>query len=72
MSLYQKFKSLPPRTRVLIGAGIMAYAGFGLLVTDKAEKVLGMEASEEEKEKLRRAVPRVVVVEKRGDGEGGD
>jgi hypothetical protein len=61
---------------MLIGAGIMAYAGFGLLVMDKAEKAFGMEASEEEKERLKRAVvPRVVVVnavdggKKKGEGE---
>ncbi|KAI9774534.1 MAG: hypothetical protein M1840_002782 [Geoglossum simile] len=46
----------------------MVYAGCGLLVTDKAEKVLGMEASEDERERLRRAVvPRVVVVDGGGD-----
>jgi hypothetical protein len=49
---------------LLIGAGVMAYATFGLLVTDKAEKTLGMEPSEEDKEELRKAVPRVRVVEK--------
>jgi hypothetical protein len=42
----------------------MAYATFGLLLTDKAEKVLGMEPTEEAKEELRKAIPRIRAVEK--------
>jgi hypothetical protein len=46
----------------------MTWAAFGLLVTDKTEKALGMEPSEKEREELRKVVPRVRVVEK---GEAG-
>lgn len=51
----------------------MAYAGFGLLASDKAEKVFGYEASEEDRERLRGMVPRVQMVERDADlGEVGE
>lgn len=65
----RSYRALAPRTRVLIGLGIMAYAGAGLLASDKAEQAFGYTPSEEDKARLREAVPRVHMVE-RGEGEG--
>lgn len=63
----RSYRALTPRTRILIGVGIMAYAGFGLIASDKAEQVFGYTPSEEDKARLREAVPRVHLVE-RGEG----
>lgn len=54
----------------------MAYASFGLFASDKAEQYFGYTASEEDKARLREAVPRVHMVERstgemvEGSGEG--
>ena len=66
----RSYRTLTPRTRILIGAGVMAYAGFGLLVSDKAEQAFGYTASEEDKQRLREAVPRVHLVDREGIGSG--
>jgi len=43
MSLLQSFKNLTPRTRLLVGAGLLAWGFVGLQVTDPAaEKLLGI------------------------------
>ena len=44
--------------------GILAWAGIGLLVTDKAEKEFGMQPKESDREKLRELLPKVTVVDK--------
>ncbi|KAK0289128.1 hypothetical protein LTR35_000504 [Friedmanniomyces endolithicus] len=64
MPLWTSYRALSMQTRLLIGAGIMAYAGFGLLVSDKAEEALGLVPTEEDKQRLREAVPRVYAVER--------
>lgn len=46
----------------------MAYAGFGLLVSDRAEQFFGYTPSQEDKERLRSVVPRVQMVERDGGG----
>ncbi|KAF2403435.1 hypothetical protein EJ06DRAFT_527054 [Trichodelitschia bisporula] len=63
MSIWEKYRGLAPRTRVLLGVGIMAYAGIGLLLSDKAEEKFGMVPSEEDKERLSRVIPKVRVIE---------
>ena len=37
----------------------MAWAGLGLLLSDKAEEVFGLKATEKEKEELRGVLPRI-------------
>jgi len=64
MSLWHSYRSLSPRTRLIIGGGIMAYAGFGLLVSDKAEQILGFTPTEEDKRKLQEVLPKVHLVGK--------
>lgn len=58
------YTNLTPKTRLMIGVGIMAWSGIGLLVSDTAEKKLGYEATEADRERLRDALPRVRFVEK--------
>lgn len=64
MPLWDSYRALSMRTRLLIGGGIMAYAAFGLLVSDKAEEALGLVPTEEDKQRLREAIPRIHTVER--------
>jgi hypothetical protein len=58
------YKSIAPKTRIVIGVTIMAYAGFGMFISDKAEEQLGLVPTEKDKEDLRKAIPRISTVEK--------
>lgn len=60
----RSYRNLSTRTRVLIGGGIMLYAGFGLLLSDKAEEAFGFTPTEEDRKGLREAVPKIHMVEK--------
>lgn len=42
----------------------MAYAAFGLLLSDKAEEAFGFTPTQQDKERLKDIVPKVRVVEK--------
>jgi len=64
MSLWHSYRNLSARTRLIIGGGIMAYAGFGLLASDKAEQMFGFAATEEDRRKLQESMPRVHLVDK--------
>jgi hypothetical protein len=55
------YKSLTPKTRIIIGSGIIAYAGIGLYLSDKAEERLGLVPSD--KDKLNEAPPQIITVE---------
>lgn len=62
----RSYRNLTPKTRLFIGVGIMAYAGFGLLASDQAEKSFGFTPTEQDRERLRTSVPKIRVVEKEG------
>ncbi|EMC93615.1 hypothetical protein BAUCODRAFT_76314 [Baudoinia panamericana UAMH 10762] len=64
MSLWQSYRNLSSRTRLLIGGGIIAYASLGLLVSDEAEKIFGFTPTEADKQRLKEAVPKIYVVDK--------
>lgn len=64
MSIWQKYRSLAPRTRVLIGVGIMGYAGLGLLLSDTAEEKFGLVPTEKDKEELDRIIPKIRLVDR--------
>jgi hypothetical protein len=49
----------------MIGVGVMAYAGAGLYLSDKAEERFGLTPNEKDREELRDALPRITTVEKR-------
>ncbi|EUC36548.1 hypothetical protein COCVIDRAFT_30549 [Bipolaris victoriae FI3] len=65
MAVWQWFKSIPPKTRMIIGVGVMAYAGVGLYISDVAEEKLGYVPTEKDKEHLKDALPKISAVEKR-------
>lgn len=50
---------------MIIGVGVMAYAGAGLYLSDVAEEKYGFTPTEKDKEELRNALPKVTPVEKR-------
>ncbi|KAF7185882.1 hypothetical protein HII31_12755 [Pseudocercospora fuligena] len=64
MSLWQSYRNLSQRTRLIIGGGIMAYATAGLFLSDKAESFFGFTPTEQDKQALKDAVPKVQFVEK--------
>ncbi|KKZ63803.1 hypothetical protein EMCG_01907 [[Emmonsia] crescens] len=54
MSLWSSYRNLSPRTRLLFGAGLMAYATAGMWWSPKVEEALGMAPSQEEQAELER------------------
>ncbi|KAA6414620.1 MAG: hypothetical protein FRX48_01370 [Lasallia pustulata] len=72
MSLWQSYRNLQPRTRLLLGLGLMGWAGLGILISDQAEKAFGMVPSEKDREELEKVVPRVRFVEREGGNNGGE
>ncbi|KXJ92329.1 hypothetical protein Micbo1qcDRAFT_162566 [Microdochium bolleyi] len=74
MSLFQSFRNLSPKTRLGVGVGFLAWGVIGLQLTDTAERTLGLEASEQDREELCRLAPRIHVVDSApgaGDAAGG-
>jgi hypothetical protein len=57
------YTSLSPKTRLMVGGGIIGYACLGLFLSDTAEEKLGFTPSEEDKKRLREALPKIRVVE---------
>lgn len=64
MSLWQSYRNLAPKTRLILGGGIMAWGAFGLFVSDKAEQAFGLVPTEQDKEKLQDSIPKIHFVEK--------
>lgn len=64
MCLCSKYLSLSPRTRIIAGIAIMSYAATGLFLSDKAEEKFGLVPTEEDKEKLRQAIPKIRTVDR--------
>ncbi|ORY11339.1 hypothetical protein BCR34DRAFT_601443 [Clohesyomyces aquaticus] len=66
MALWDWYRSIPPKTRILVGVGIMTYAVFGMAATNKIE---GYIKDRKELTRLRqeldKVVPTITVVEKR-------
>lgn len=49
---------------MLIGLGIIGYSGLGILISNGAEKRFGFVANEEEKERLRRIIPKITTIDR--------
>jgi hypothetical protein len=50
---------------MLIGVGVMAYAGVGLVLSDKAEEKFGLTPTDKDMEELRGALPKITTVDRR-------
>ncbi|KAJ4337507.1 hypothetical protein N0V87_004653 [Didymella glomerata] len=64
MGVWQWYRGLAPKTRMFMGVGIMAWAGFGLLVTNEIEKRFDMTPDEKDYEEVRQLVPKISTVER--------
>ncbi|KAF2763223.1 hypothetical protein EJ05DRAFT_496052 [Pseudovirgaria hyperparasitica] len=66
---WQKYRGLSSKHRLLLGVGVIGYAGLGLVFSDAIEEKFGMVPTEQDKEKLKMMVPRVVRVDRDRDGD---
>ncbi|KAF2475759.1 uncharacterized protein BDR25DRAFT_300746 [Lindgomyces ingoldianus] len=66
MGLWDWYRTITPRTRIFIGVGIMAYAGAGMVLSDKAEEFFGLVPTEKDKEELEKVLPKITTVNKGG------
>ncbi|KAF2743467.1 hypothetical protein M011DRAFT_480813 [Sporormia fimetaria CBS 119925] len=64
MAVWKWYKGITPKTRIFIGLGIMAYAGVGMALSDTVEEKMGWVATEQDKEELKNALPKITVVDK--------
>ncbi|KAF1983312.1 hypothetical protein K402DRAFT_423874 [Aulographum hederae CBS 113979] len=64
MSAWSWYRNLAPRARLLLGVGIMGYAGIALLLSDQAEKSFGLTPTEEDRKRLHDALPKIRMVDK--------
>lgn len=71
MPLWQSYRAIAPRTRLMVGVGVMAYATFGLFAADKIEEVYGYTPTEEQKREVQDMVPKIHFVD-RQTGEVGN
>ncbi|OAL03498.1 hypothetical protein IQ06DRAFT_344745 [Phaeosphaeriaceae sp. SRC1lsM3a] len=65
MALWQWYRAITPKTRMMIGAGVMAYAGAGMYLSDKAEEKLGLTPTEQDLKDLRDALPKISTVDRK-------
>ncbi|KAH7382640.1 hypothetical protein DE146DRAFT_760475 [Phaeosphaeria sp. MPI-PUGE-AT-0046c] len=65
MALWQWYRAITPKTRMMIGAGVMAYAGAGLFLSDKAEEKFGLTPTEQDLKDLREALPKISTVDRK-------
>ncbi|EFY93497.1 fatty acid activator Faa4, putative [Metarhizium acridum CQMa 102] len=62
--MLKAYKNLSPKTRAGVGIGLIAWSVVGLHLSDQAEKKLGYEPSEKDKEELWKWAPKVTTVDK--------
>jgi len=60
----RRYRSLQPKTRLLVGVGVIGYACFGLVASDASERVFGLVPTKEDKAKLEQWMPKLVTVDK--------
>jgi hypothetical protein len=49
----------------MIGVGVMAYAGAGLFLSDKAEEKFGLTPTEKDMAELRESLPKISTVDRK-------
>ena len=60
---HRSYKSLTPKTRALLGAGLMVNAGLALQFSDQIESYLGLQPTNKEQDELKRLLPKITMVE---------
>lgn len=62
----RSYRTISPRTRILIGVGVMVYAVAGQFLSDQAEKSFGYTPTDADREKLDQVLPKIRVIDKEG------
>lgn len=62
--MFRWYKGIAPKTRVIIGVGIVAYASLGLFLSDKAEEKFGLVPTEKDREELKKAMPKIIPIDR--------
>ncbi|KAH3952004.1 hypothetical protein HBI56_146610 [Parastagonospora nodorum] len=65
MAIWQWYRAITPKTRIMIGVGVMAYAGAGLFLSDKAEEKFGLTPTEKDMAELRESLPKISTVDRK-------
>lgn len=63
-NLTSSYRALSPNTRMMVGFGILAWGTIGLYMSDAAEKKLGFEPSETDKNALDRSIPKIRAIDR--------
>lgn len=56
---HRTYKSISPKTRMIFGGGIIAYALIAQTLSDQAESMFGLKATEQDRERLRESMPKI-------------
>jgi len=64
MPLWTSYRSLSQRTRLIIGGSIITYALAGMFLSDKAEQALGLVPTDQDKQRLNEAMPKIHAVDR--------
>ncbi|SMQ50306.1 unnamed protein product [Zymoseptoria tritici ST99CH_3D1] len=64
MSFWQSYRNLSPRTRMIAGGGVIVWGIVGILISDRAEKSFDLVPTDEDRRKLKEAIPKLHMVEK--------
>ncbi|CAH0048814.1 unnamed protein product [Clonostachys solani] len=62
--MFRAYKNLSPKTRMGVGAAVIAWGGAGLYLSDHAEKRFGYTPTEKDQEELRKMTPRITTVDR--------
>ncbi|CAI6089890.1 hypothetical protein V2G26_006694 [Clonostachys chloroleuca] len=62
--MFRAYKNLSPKTRMGVGAAVIAWGGAGLYLSDQAEKRFGYTPTEKDHEELRKMTPRITTVDR--------
>ncbi|KAL2177211.1 uncharacterized protein P884DRAFT_300123 [Thermothelomyces heterothallicus CBS 202.75] len=65
MSLLKAYTNLPPKTKLAVGVGLVAWGLLGLIFGDKVESKLGFTPTEADKAELEKLAPKIHVVERK-------
>jgi len=62
------FRNLSTRTRIGVGLAFLAWGTIGLYISDSAEKKLGFEPTQKDREALEAVVPKITIVDREREG----
>ncbi|KAF3913488.1 hypothetical protein AA313_de0208406 [Arthrobotrys entomopaga] len=63
-AIWRWFNSLPKSSRFALGGGLIAYGLVGEYLTDRAAEAFGLTPTEQDRQELKKMIPKISVVEK--------